>query len=904
MSETITPANLWGGWERLGYLPFNTPPNFFESWLTACQTQTGSPTDIWYRPWVQAFCYHALGLDDQVRNLWPQMVAEKEPPFLGWQLLVRIALRRGQPEEAVALALRGLAQTENFIPEDLSTLPVESPRAWPLLSLLLQALLYAGESGRGLEIQQRLPDKLWEYTLADDIALDICLVTFLLGQHQSCLDRMVALTDTLYQRALGYRSDLVPLVLLMYAVTDLLRGNLSGAAGRLERAYEHRQSLNLLGRQSSLSWLDEALTYGWRLVSPFSKAPTHLRHLPTLTYITSLSRPLHLFFFILDTMGRMFRRLPVERQPTPEESRALPSWLRFLGRLSEADLPGALRGWELWYHTSQRSDPSPLDRARLESWLGNMGELGQALRQQMRHAYHTQSVQVCPQIDSQQLSPEQLLQVARLSRSSAWVRQGGDLALVPSSDETLDVYLTWEREREHPPDWLVVETASQAMGANGVARLLLEAWQLRQRLNLAEDEILNLSRRLAPAIIQPPSGDDGPPLPLTIPLLGVSEPIRKLREMLRTLHVNQSILPVLIMGETGTGKEVVARALHDVSPRAKNRFLPLNCAGFSRELLASELFGHVKGAFTGAHENRLGAIREAENGTIFLDEIGEMPIEQQPVLLRWLESGEVRPVGSSQSYRSNARLIAATNRDLVQMVKEKLFRDDLLARLSVLVIRLPPLRERPEDIPILANYFLGILRKGATLTQACLDYLVSYRWPGNVRELRSVLQRTVALLPPDVEVIDVGHLQMDKPVSRRGRRPSGELSPAASTGEAVPETETSEDRCLVDLSSYVEEGNYRGGIDAAGMAMLNKAFQRYGVWERAYQHFRISRITLIRLRKRFQQSEQERPAPPDEKASGSTSGPLVSSGPRTRPSKGRPRMHAPIEDRTQPPRNG
>jgi two-component system response regulator HydG len=225
-----------------------------------------------------------------------------------------------------------------------------------------------------------------------------------------------------------------------------------------------------------------------------------------------------------------------------------------------------------------------------------------------------------------------------------------------------------------------------------------------------------------------------------------------LRELLdRVMRVAATDATVLISGESGTGKELVARALHAASRRAEKPFVPVNCAAITETLLESELFGHARGAFTGAIRARRGLFEEASGGTLFIDEIGETAQGSQAKLLRAIQEGEIRRVGESLPVKVDVRVVAATNQNLKQAVAEKRFRDDLYYRLNVVPLRIPPLRERREDVPVLAQHFLELhaARTGErkTLTAAALQKLMQYPWPGNVRELENMIAQAAALAP-------------------------------------------------------------------------------------------------------------------------------------------------------------
>ncbi len=221
---------------------------------------------------------------------------------------------------------------------------------------------------------------------------------------------------------------------------------------------------------------------------------------------------------------------------------------------------------------------------------------------------------------------------------------------------------------------------------------------------------------------------------------------------------------VLISGETGSGKELVARAIHQLNPRRDNAFVKLNCAAIPTGLLESELFGHEKGAFTGAISQRIGRFELANRGTVFLDEVGEIPLELQPKLLRVLQEREFERLGSSRTLRTDARLIAATNRDLAALADEQKFRQDLYYRLNVFPIHVPPLRERREDIPMLVRHFAQefarrMKKKIETIPAQTMDTLARYDWPGNIRELQNLVERAVILSTGPVLDVPVNALK-------------------------------------------------------------------------------------------------------------------------------------------------
>jgi two-component system response regulator HydG len=230
-------------------------------------------------------------------------------------------------------------------------------------------------------------------------------------------------------------------------------------------------------------------------------------------------------------------------------------------------------------------------------------------------------------------------------------------------------------------------------------------------------------------------------------LIGTSAKMQQVYDLIR--KVSQHAYPVLILGESGTGKELVARSIHNLGPRRTKPIAPIDCSALVPTLIESELFGHAKGAFTGAHRTAKGLFEGASEGTLFLDEIGELPVELQSKLLRVLQEKEIRPIGSTERIPIDVRVIAATNRDLEVAVRERTFRQDLYFRLNVVQIKLPPLRERKTDLPLLVNHFLEKFsdhrEPARNISDDALRRLMAYDWPGNVRELENTIERAVAL---------------------------------------------------------------------------------------------------------------------------------------------------------------
>lgn len=263
---------------------------------------------------------------------------------------------------------------------------------------------------------------------------------------------------------------------------------------------------------------------------------------------------------------------------------------------------------------------------------------------------------------------------------------------------------------------------------------------------------------------------------------------------------------VLVTGETGTGKELIARAIHKRSQRSSRAFVSVNCAAIPRDLIASELFGHEKGAFTGATQRRLGRFESADGGTIFLDEVGELPAETQTALLRVVQEREYQRVGGDESLKTNVRVIAATNRDLQAAIAEGRFREDLFYRLNVFPIELPPLRERKEDIPMLVEYFVARFaskagKKITGITKRSMELLQSYHWPGNIRELQNLLERSVI-------VCDSENLSVDE--SWLIKRPTGNFA-----GQPFSDKLAAQEKEIIEAALAASKGRVSGPSGAA-----------------------------------------------------------------------------------------
>jgi two-component system nitrogen regulation response regulator GlnG len=367
-----------------------------------------------------------------------------------------------------------------------------------------------------------------------------------------------------------------------------------------------------------------------------------------------------------------------------------------------------------------------------------------------------------------------------------WVADGeGDLVItdvILPDENGLDLV---PRIRKHRPDLRIVvmsahNTLMTAVKANerGAFEYLPKPFDIGELVSVVQRGLTESRESAAGGTLETDTGDE------ELPLIGRSPAMQDIYRVLARLMGTD--LSVIITGESGTGKELVARALHQYGKRRNGPFIAINMAAIPKELIESELFGHEKGAFTGATARYAGRFEQADGGTLFLDEIGDMPLEAQTRLLRVLQQGEYLPVGGRTPLKADVRIVAATHRDLSSMVRQGLFREDLYYRLNVVPLRLPPLRERSEDIPDLVRHFLrqaqeeGLPEK--SLDNAAMQRMMAYRWPGNVRELENLIRRLAALYAEDVIGVDVIELELSDPAPEM---PGGTIAQDESIGDSI-----------------------------------------------------------------------------------------------------------------------
>ena len=337
-----------------------------------------------------------------------------------------------------------------------------------------------------------------------------------------------------------------------------------------------------------------------------------------------------------------------------------------------------------------------------------------------------------------------------------WISQGeGDLVITDVLMPDENAFDLIPRVKKVRPDLPIIVMSAQntfmtaiTAAERGAYEYLPKPFDLNELIAVVGRALAEPRKKAQKLSAEPSEG---------LPLIGRCAAMQDIYRVLARL--TQTDLTVMITGESGTGKELVARALHEYGKRRNGPFVAINMAAIPRELIESELFGHEKGAFTGAQNRHVGRFEQAEGGTLFLDEIGDMPMEAQTRLLRVLQEGEYTTVGGRTPIRTNVRIIAATNRDLQQQIDQGLFREDLFYRLNVVPLRLPPLRERLEDIPDLVRHFLSIAEKeglpSKSFEPGAIERLKRYHWPGNVRELENLVRRLSAIYSQDIVTVDM-----------------------------------------------------------------------------------------------------------------------------------------------------
>jgi two-component system nitrogen regulation response regulator GlnG len=359
-----------------------------------------------------------------------------------------------------------------------------------------------------------------------------------------------------------------------------------------------------------------------------------------------------------------------------------------------------------------------------------------------------------------------------------WVSQGeGDLVITDVVMPDENAFDLVPRIKKMRPDLPIVIMSAQNTFMTAIRASERGAYEyLPKPFDLKE--LIGIVGRALSEPKRPPAGATKADDIDSIPLVGRSPAMQEIYRVLARLM--QTDLTVMIAGESGTGKELVARALHDYGKRRAGPFVAINMAAIPRDLIESELFGHEKGAFTGANARAVGRFEQAEGGTLFLDEIGDMPMEAQTRLLRVLQQGEVTTVGGRTPIKSDVRIVAATNKDLRLLIQQGLFREDLFFRLNVVPLRLPPLRERIDDLPDLIRHFLArVAGEGLPLKQidpSAIERLKKHRWPGNVRELENLARRLAALYPQETITTAVIDAELAQPEPQPA---AGEARPAA-----------------------------------------------------------------------------------------------------------------------------
>jgi len=402
-----------------------------------------------------------------------------------------------------------------------------------------------------------------------------------------------------------------------------------------------------------------------------------------------------------------------------------------------------------------------------------------------------------------------------------WVAAGeGDLVITDVVMPDENIFDVLPRIRHMRPDLPVIVMSAQNTFMTAIKASERGAYDYLPKPFDLNELVSLVGRALAAA--KPASRSNGEGAPEDIPLVGRSPAMQDIYRVLARLM--QTDLTVIITGESGTGKELVARALHDFGKRKRGPFVAINMAAIPKDLIESELFGHEKGAFTGAAQRSSGRFEQAEGGTLFLDEIGDMPMEAQTRLLRVLQQGEYTTVGGRTPIRTDVRIVAATNKDLLALIEQGLFREDLYYRLNVVPIRLPPLRERASDVPDLARHFLAQAEKSGLPRKSfqpdALARLQAYSWPGNIRELENMVRRLVALYPDEVITREAVDIELAE-----GRRSHPE-SPAQAA--PVQESPRSPAPPVAYGASWAPAARSSEGLEAAVDRHLTEYFHGFG----------------------------------------------------------------------------
>jgi two-component system nitrogen regulation response regulator NtrX len=375
------------------------------------------------------------------------------------------------------------------------------------------------------------------------------------------------------------------------------------------------------------------------------------------------------------------------------------------------------------------------------------------------------------------------------------------------------------------PDATVVMISGHSTIETAIKATRLGAWDFIEKPLSLEKTLVTVSRALEHGRLARENAALRVQLDQRTEIIGESAPIRALRAQIATAAPTSG--RVLIHGENGSGKELVARAIHALSARAEQPFVEVNCAAIPEELIESELFGHERGAFTGALARRRGKFETADRGTLFLDEIGDMSLKTQAKVLRVLEEQAFERVGGRETLRVDVRVIAASNRDVVSLIAQGAFREDLFYRLNVIPIEVPPLRTRKEDVPALVEHFIRVFcaengKRLKTVASSALTYFMTYEWPGNVRELRNMVERLVIMVPGDTIVAE----DLPPPL-----RPKTEAGAAPGDGKPLKEARDSFERAYILAELRAQDWNMTRTAERLGIerSHLYRKIRAYGI---------------------------------------------------------------------------